>query len=374
MKLTSFIVMDVLERAMEMERAGEEIVHMEVGEPDFPIPEPVKEAARRAIRDNLNSYSPSFGVWELREAIAAYYWERYGVDVNPERIFITPGSSPALMAAIKMLAEEHGKRVIYTDPGYPCYKNMARFLELDEAPIPVFEENGFKIEPDSLRGKGVLVINTPSNPTGTLLQREELEKIAERALSEGMGIVCDEIYQGIEYAEGSATILEICDRAIVANGFSKFFTATGWRLGWVIVPEDKVRLFQCIAQNLFICAPTPLQYAAVECFRPEVLEIYRSYVEEYKRRRDYLIPSLKRLGFGISHTPQGAFYIFARVDRFTHDSFEFAMKALEEAKVAITPGRDFGENLTERYVRFSYATSIEKIKLGVERLEKWLNR
>ena len=365
--------MDVLERALEMERSGVDVVHMEVGEPDFTVAPKVKERAAEAIMEGLNKYSPSYGIPELREAIACFYRKRYGVDLNPERIFITPGSSPALMAAIRMLAEDYGERIAFTDPGYPCYKNMVRFFGLKEVSVKVFEDTGFEPRPDQIRDADVLIINSPANPTGSVLSLAELEEIVEVARDRNLGIISDEIYQGIEYEEKAHSILEVYDRAVVINGFSKFFAATGWRLGWIIVPEDKIRLFQCIAQNLFICAPTPLQYAAVECFTEESLKVYRSYVEEYRRRRDYLIPALKDLGFGVNYTPQGAFYVFARVDAFTNDSFSFAMEALEKAKVAITPGKDFGENLTHLYVRFSYATSLEDIRKAVKRLREWLS-
>ncbi len=372
MNLTSFIVMDVLERALEMERAGESVIHMEVGEPDLPIAPCVLEAARKAIKDGLNSYSPSYGIPQLREAIAAHYWENYGVNVSPERIFITPGSSPALMAAIRMLAERHGSRVAFTDPGYPCYKNMARFLGLREVPVKVFEEEGFRITPEHLTEGDVVVLNSPANPTGAVLSKGDLEAVIERAFSLGAGVISDEIYHGIEYGKRAASALEITDDVIVINGFSKFFAATGWRLGWIVVPKRDVRLFQCIAQNLFICAPTPLQHAALACFSAEAMEVYRGYVEEYRKRRDYLIPALRELGFGVSAIPEGAFYIFARVDKFTQDSFSFAMEALEKAKVAITPGRDFGENKTFLYVRFSYANSLDNIKEAMGRLRWWL--
>ena len=365
--------MDVLEKALEMERNGEKVVHMEVGEPDFPIAPSVVEKAREAMEKGLNSYSPSYGIPELREAIADYYYRRYKVNISPERIFVTPGSSPALMAAIKMLADEFGEKVAYTDPGYPCYKNMARFLGLKEVPIPIYEEDGFKLKPEQIKDADVLVINSPTNPTGTVLTRKELEGIVERAQALKMGIISDEIYHGIEYDVKSPSILEITDNCVVINGFSKFFTATGWRLGWIVVPQDKVRLFQCIAQNLFICAPTPLQHAAVHCFSEEALSTYTEYVKIYKKRRDYLIEALKELGFGVSYSPQGAFYLFVKVDAFTQDSFSFALEALDKAKVAITPGKDFGNNKTHLYVRFSYATSLESIKLAMERLREWLS-
>lgn len=296
------------------------------------------------------------------------------MEINPNRIFITPGSSPALMAAIKMLSEDFGPRIAYTDPGYPCYKNMTRFLGLQEIPVAIYEEDGFKLTPEHLNEGDVIILNSPANPTGTILDKDDLKGIVEQAKSLNMGIISDEIYHGIEYEKKAPSILEIAQEAVVINGFSKFFAATGWRLGWIIVPENKIRLFQCIAQNLFICAPTPLQHAAVQCFSEEAIKSYENYVQIYRERRDYLIKALKELGFGINYTPEGAFYVFARVDTFTNDSFSFAMDALEKAKVAITPGKDFGENKTNQYVRFSYATSLEDIKLGVERLRSWLQR
>ncbi len=375
MELTSFIVMDVLEKAKEMERSGEHVIHLEVGEPDFPLPARVAEAAEKAITDGLNKYSQSMGIPELREAISDYYKKIYNVDVEPDRIFITPGSSPALLAAIKIFADEKGgERIAYTDPGYPCYKNMIRFLGLKEIPIKVFENNFFKPDPAELKGFDVIVINTPSNPTGVVMSSSELETLVTKAEKEGFLIVSDEIYQGISYGDRDHTILEFTDRAIVINGFSKFFAATGWRLGWIIVPKDKIRLMQCVAQNLFICAPTPLQHAALLFFEDDVIEECRGYVREYRKRRDYLLSALRNLGFGINYEPEGAFYIFADISNFGDDGFSFSMKSLSEAKVAITPGVDFGSNQTEKYVRFSYANSLENIKIAVERLAEWLKK
>ncbi len=374
MELTSFIVMDVLEKAKEMERSGEYVIHLEVGEPDFPLPAKVAEAAEKAITDGLNKYSQSMGIPELREAISEYYKKTYNVDVEPDRIFITPGSSPALLAAIKIFADEKGERIAYTDPGYPCYKNMIRFLGLKEIPIKVFENNFFKPDPAELKGFDVIVINTPSNPTGVVMSSSELETLVAKAEKEGFLIVSDEIYQGISYSDRDHTVLEFTDRAIVINGFSKFFAATGWRLGWIIVPKDKIRLMQCVAQNLFICAPTPLQHAALLFFEDDVIEECRGYVREYRKRRDYLLSALRDLGFGIDYEPEGAFYIFADISNFGDDGFSFSMKSLSEAKVAITPGVDFGSNQTEKYVRFSYANSLENIKIAVERLAEWLKK
>ena len=375
MNLTSFIVMDILEKAKDMQRQGEDVIHLEVGEPDFPVPEKVAEAAKRSIEEGFNKYSQSMGIPELREAISEYYLKAYGVHVEPERIFVTPGSSPALLSAIRILADDRGERIAFTDPGYPCYKNMVRFLGLKECPIKVFEHNGFKPDFEEIKDIDVLIINSPSNPTGSVFSADELETLAFMAQKREFSIISDEIYHGINYGKDRIhSILEFTSEAIVINGFSKFFAATGWRLGWIIVPKDKIRIMQCIAQNLFICAPTPLQKAALTFFHHDVVRVCRGYVKEYRKRRDFLIPALKELEFGINYEPEGAFYIFADISSFCEDGYDFSLRALSEAKVAITPGVDFGKNRTKQYVRFSYANSLENLEKAVERLKVWLKK
>ncbi len=372
MDITSFIVMDILERAKELEAQGIDVVHMEVGEPDFPTPEEVIEAGVKSLKDKLTAYTQSVGIPQLKEAISDYYHNEYGLRIDPERIILTPGSSPALLAAIRILTE--GDRICgLPDPGYPCYKNMVRFLGGRFVSLPVEEEGGFKVQPSQLEGVDVLVINSPANPTGAVYSREELEALVEEAARRGVAIVSDEIYHGITYEGPATSVLEFTQDAIVVNGFSKFFLMTGWRLGWMVVPRRMVRLVQSIAQNLFICPPAAAQYAALACFREDVLAQFREKVEIYRRRRDFMVEALNAMGLEVGTLPQGAFYVYANASRFTRDSFTFAKRALEEAHIGITPGVDFGDNKTHLYVRFSYANTLERLQEGMRRLEEWLS-
>ena len=372
MEITSFIVMDILERAKELEAQGIDVVHMEVGEPDFPTPDEVIEAGIKALRDKRTFYTQSVGIPELREAISGYYRDHYGLEVEPERIVLTPGSSPALLTAIRILTD--GDKVCgLPDPGYPCYRNMVRFLGGRFVPIPVEEETGFKLPLPLPRGIGVLVINSPSNPTGAVYSRNELAELVEETQKKGVTIISDEIYHGITYGEPAPSVLEFTDDAIVINGFSKFFLMTGWRLGWMVVPKGMVRLVQSIVQNLFICPPAAAQYAALACFSDKVLEQCRGKVEIYRKRRDFIVGALNDMGLKVKVVPQGAFYVYANASGFTQDSYTFAKKALEEAHIGITPGVDFGENKTHLYVRFSYANTMERLREGMKRLREWLS-
>ncbi len=372
MEITSFIVMDILERAKELEAQGVDVVHMEVGEPDFPTPHEVIEAGIRSLKDRLTAYTQSVGIPQLKEAISGYYQREYGLDIDPERIILTPGSSPALLAAIRILTE--GGRVCgLPDPGYPCYKNMVRFLGGRFVSLNVEEEDGFKVQPSQLDGIDVLVINSPANPTGAVYSREELGALVEEADRKGVALISDEIYHGITYGEPAPSVLEFTQDAIVINGFSKFFLMTGWRLGWMVVPGEMVRLVQSIVQNLFICPPAAAQYAALACFREDVLAQFREKVEIYKKRRDFMFRALNDMGLEVRIKPQGAFYIYAKAASFTQDSFTFAKRALEEAHIGITPGVDFGDNKTHLYVRFSYANTLERLQEGMKRLKEWLS-
>ncbi len=371
MEITSFIVMDILERAKELEARGIDVVHMEVGEPDFPTPPEVIEAGIESLRHRLTAYTQSVGIPRLREAISCYYRDAYGLDVDPDRIILTPGSSPALLAAIRIFTEG-GKVCGLPDPGYPCYKNMVRFLGGRFRSLPVDEDTGFKVLRHQLDGVDVLVINSPANPTGAVYSREELGDLLEEAQSRGVAVISDEIYHGITYSEPATSVLEFTQDAIVINGFSKFFLMTGWRLGWMVVPRRMVRLVQSIAQNLFICPPAAAQYAALACFREDVLAQLREKVEIYCKRRDFIVGALNDMGLEVRVTPQGAFYVYARVSRYTRDSFLFAKRALEEAHIGITPGVDFGENQTHLYVRFSYANTLDRLREGMDRLRDWL--
>ncbi len=372
MEISSFIVMDILERAKELEAAGIDVVHMEVGEPDFPTPDEVIEAGRRALKDKVTFYTQSVGIPQLKEQIARHYQEVYGIEVSPQRIVLTPGSSPALMAALRVTLEKGGTCGL-PDPGYPCYKNMVNFFGGRWKPLNLSAEHGFKVLPQHLKGIDVVVLNSPSNPTGAVYSADELRELVERATERGITIISDEIYHGISYTSHHLpSVLEFTDRAIVVNGFSKFFLMTGWRLGWMVVPQEMVRLMQCIAQNLFICPPAVAQHAALACFTPQVMGQLKEKVAIYRQRRDYMVNALGNMGIPVNPVPQGAFYIYADVSAYTKDSFGFCKRALEEAHIGITPGVDFGSNGTNLYIRFSYANTLDRLKEGMRRLKEWL--
>ncbi len=367
-----FIVMDVLEEAQKLERKGEPVIHLEVGEPDFDTPECIKEACFRAIREGKTHYTHSLGLMELREAIAEDYWNRYRVTVSPEQVLVASGTSPALLLIFSALLEP-GDEVILSNPCYACYPNIIRFVDGVPAFVEVMEEDGFQYLPEMIearlhpRVKGIM-INSPSNPTGNVMSGERMEKIA------GLSplIISDEIYHGLVYEGEVHSILEFTDRAFVINGFSKLYAMTGWRLGYVIAPKEFVRSLQKIQQNLFISAGSFAQWAALAGLK-EAGEDIRRMREIYDRRRRFLIARLIDLGLKITVVPTGAFYVFANAKRFSGDSYRLAFDILREAKVGVAPGIDFGTN-GEGYLRFSYANSLENIEEGMKRLEGYLER
>lgn len=369
-EMPPFIVMDVLEKAQEMEAEGKSIIHMEVGEPDFDTPAPVREAAVQAIAAGDTHYTHSLGKIELREAIAAYYKSKYDVEVSPDRIIITAGTSPGMLLVFSALMER-GDEIILPDPYYACYPNFIRYLDGQPVFVPVWEEDGFKYRPEeirksiSTRTRGIMV-NSPANPTGTVFSGEELGAMAEL----GQTIISDEIYHGLIYEGEEHSILEFTDQAFVINGFSKLFAMTGWRLGWVIAPPDYIRPMQRMQQNLFICAPSFAQSAAIAAFT-ECDSYVAAMVQAYDERRRYVLKRLTEMGIATKTQPTGAFYALANVKKYTQDSYHFAFEILEKAGVAVTPGIDFGPNC-EGYLRFSYANSLENIKEGMDRIEKFL--
>jgi aspartate/methionine/tyrosine aminotransferase len=371
-EIPPFIVMDVLEKAQEFERMGEKIIHMEVGEPDFDTPECIKEASYRAICEGKTHYTHSLGLIELREAIAEDYWRKYQVKVSPEQILVASGTSPAMLLLFAALLEPNDE-VILSNPYYPCYPNIIRFVGGSPVFVDVFEEEGFQYlsemieEKMSRRVKGIL-INSPSNPTGNVMAPERMAKIAQFSPF----IISDEIYHGLVYERKAHSILEFTDHAFVINGFSKLYAMTGWRLGYVIAPKEFIRPMQKIQQNLFISASSFAQWGALIGLR-EAEEDIQKMKETYNQRRRFLIPRLRELGFGITVEPTGAFYVLANAKRFSKDSYRFAFDILKEAKVGIAPGIDFGTN-AEGYLRFSYANSMENIEEGVKRLERYLRR
>ena len=371
-----FHVMDLLAQARSLEAAGRSIVHMEVGEPDFPTPAPIVDAGIEALRDGLTHYTPAVGLPELREAIAEYYGNRYGLEVSAERIIVTPGASGALQLVMGVLLNP-GDRVLMADPGYPCNRHFVRQYEGRARTVAVDATTGYQLTPDLLasnwdeRCVGALLA-TPSNPTGTLIPVDDLREMARYSKGRGGVLIVDEIYHGLVYDTNVTSALPFGDNIFIINSFSKYFGMTGWRLGWIVAPEHYVRDIDKLAQNIFLAAATPSQYAALAAFKKNTRQILEQRREAFQQRRDFLLPTLRNLGFDIPVTPQGAFYLYANCERFTQDSFEFCNRVLNEAGVAITPGIDFGRHRAQCHVRFAYTTSLENLDLGVTRLARFL--
>ncbi len=370
MDIPPFIVMDVLERAQHLEREGRSIIHMEVGEPDFDTPECVREAAVRALRDGDTHYTHSLGLLELREAISEHYHHRYGVEVDPGRILVTSGTSPALFLIFSALLEA-ADEVVMTDPHYACYPNFVSFLGGRPVYLPVMAEAGYQPDLEAMRmclgpkTKAVL-INSPGNPTGAVLPPETLEKIG----SLGPPVVSDEIYHGLVYGEREHSILEFTRNAFVLNGFSKLYAMTGWRLGYVIVPDQFLRPMQKMQQNFFISAGAFIQRAGITALR-EAGEDVKRMVATYDERRKTLLGGLREIGFSIPVDPQGAFYVLVDARHLSNDSYRLAFDILDRAGVAVTPGIDFGP-AAEGHLRFSYANSKENLVEGVRRLKAYV--
>ncbi len=367
--ITSFIVMDVLEKAHEMEKDGVDVVHLEIGEPDFDMPQCVKNAACQALDAGYTHYTHSLGLLELREAISEYYQATYGVRVDPGNILVCSGTSPAMFMLFAALVEP-GEEIIISDPHYACYPNFIKFVDGVPVRVPVLEEDGFQYRPAAIqekispKTKGIF-INYPSNPTGNLISADRLETIAKL----GPHIISDEIYHGLVYEGQEHSILEFTDRAFVLNGFSKLFAMTGMRLGYLIMPPEFVRPIQKIHQNFFISANAMVQKAGITALKKAGDDTARMR-DTYNRRRKYMIERIKGLGLGITVEPTGAFYVFANAKHISDDSYALAFDILEKAHVGVAPGIDFGKH-GEGYLRFSYATSMENIEKGMDRLEKY---
>jgi len=372
-----FHVMALLARARELEAAGRTIVHMEIGEPDFVTPQPVIDAGIEALSAGYTHYTPATGLPALRERIAAFYSDRYGVEVSPGRIIVTPGASLGLQMALAMLVNS-GDKVLMTDPGYPCNRNYAHLLNAEPVGIPVDAGSGYQPTVEKVGqywspDVAALLLASPSNPTGTLLPRETFQQFYDYTRSRGGSLVVDEIYHGLTYGLEAGTALAVSDDLIVINSFSKYFGMTGWRLGWMVVPQDCVKGIDKLAQNLFLAAPTMAQHAALAAFSDESIAILETRRQAFCERRDFLLPALRELGFDIPVTPEGAFYLYADCSRFSDDSYALTKQLLEEAGVAITPGVDFGSNRPGQHVRFAYTTSLENLREGVRRLGEYLN-
>ena len=370
-EIPAFIVMEVLEKARELERQGRNIIHLEVGEPDFPTPRCICEAAQEAMEKGETHYTHSLGILELREAICEHYREKYGVHVDPGQIIVTSGTSPALFMIFSSLLEV-GDEIIMSDPHYPCYPNYANFLGAKPAFVNVHEKDGFQLRPEEIKKKmgpmtRAILINSPANPTGNLLSSERMEKIADL----GLPIISDEIYHGLVYGDKEHSILEFTNNAFVLNGFSKLYAMTGWRLGYIIAPPEFVRPLQKVQQNFFISAGSISQWAGLTALTKAQDDVDQMKTT-YDKRRRYMIRRVRELGFGLAVEPSGAFYILVNARHLTDSSYELAFEILEKAGVGVAPGIDFGEN-AEGYLRLSYANSLENIEEGLKRLEAFLN-
>ena len=435
-----FHVMDVLARARALEAEGHDVVHMEVGEPDFPTPAPVLAAATETLHRRPLGYTPALGLPELRAAVAGFYAARHGVTVPAARVVITPGASGALLLALSALADP-GEAMLTTDPGYPCVRHVASLLGVATRAVPLSAAQDFRPDPERLRrawrpDTRAVIVASPANPTGAVLSAADLAGLADFARSRGATLLVDEIYHGLTYAAaphpatGAAatavaragadvafaersrrpipdgpggrapadepagdvpdavptalapaaiapTALARGEDVLVVNSFSKYFGMTGWRLGWLVAPESWIPALDRLAQNLFLAAPTPAQYAALAAFRPETLAILEARRREFARRRDALLPALRGLGFGVPYTPAGAFYVYADCSKLPGprpDSFALARRLLDDTRVAVTPGRDFGTWRADSHLRFAYTAPVERLLEGVARIADCLGR
>jgi len=369
-KITPFLVMDILERAKSLEKQTKDVIHLEIGEPDFDTPDCIKKAAIKAIKKGMIHYTHSLGLVELREAISEHYKKKYKVNISPEQVIVTAGSSPAMFLIFASILESSDE-VIVPNPGYACYPNFIRFFKAKPMFVPVREENGFIYDLDDIKKvlsphTKAIIINSPANPTGALIPKEVMEEIVKLKVL----IVSDEIYHGLVYEGKEHSILEFSENAFVLNGFSKAYAMTGWRLGYVIAPKEFVRPIQRIQQNFFICAPTIAQFAAIAALK-EADEDVKRMRQIYNKRRMLVFETLKEMGFSLT-LPQGAFYFFINIKNITHDSYSLASDILEKVKVAVTPGIDFGSE-GEGFIRISYANSLSNIKGGLKRIKKYFD-
>jgi aspartate/methionine/tyrosine aminotransferase len=371
-----FHVMKLLERAKQLESEGRSIIHMEVGEPDFSSPEPIIEAGRQALADGRTHYTPAMGLPALRYAISDHYKQRYSLDIPHSRIAITPGASGALQLLLSVLINP-GDEVLIADPGYPCNRNFVHLVGGIPQAVDVDSATNYQLSAELIADNWqsstkAVVVASPSNPTGTILSRRELLDIHKVVQNSNGYLIVDEIYQGLIYDSESHSALELSDRIFVINSFSKYFGMTGWRLGWLVTPEDYTDALDRLAQNIFLSAPTPAQYAALAAFSDETTAILEQRREIFRQRRDYLLPALQEIGFRFQSRPQGAFYLYGDCSQLTDNSASFAHELLEQKGVAVTPGMDFGNNAPEKHLRFAYTTDIEKLKEGVERIGEFV--
>jgi aspartate/methionine/tyrosine aminotransferase len=371
-----FRVMELVKRARELEAAGRSIIHLSIGEPDFTAVPQVVQALRRSVDDGATGYTAALGLQPLREAIARHCVESYGVDLDPARVVVTAGASGALLLACCALVDP-GAQVLMADPCYPCNRHFVSAFDGVPVTIPVGPAQRFQLDAETVAAhwsdavRGVLLAS-PSNPTGTSIDFDELSRVVNVVRRRGGFTVVDEIYLDLTYGRRPRSAVSLGDDVLVAGSFSKFFHMTGWRLGWLVVPPSLVATFEKLAQNLFICPSALAQHAALACFEPDALAQYRGRRAEFQARRDFIVPALRQLGLKVPVEPDGAFYVYVDCSAFCNDSSAFAQQLLEEAGVSVVPGEDFGRHEPARYLRVSYATSMAKLHEAVQRMGGWL--
>lgn len=363
--MSSFIVMDIVRDSLKYE----DTIHFEIGQPDLNPSPKVKASLQKALDEDKFSYTESLGLLELREKIAKHYKRTYNVDIDAKQVLLTPGTSGAFLVAYT-LTLKHKEKLGLSDPSYPCYKNFAHMLDIDPVFMQIDKSCEYQLKPEHLENKEIdaVQISSPSNPTGNIYSEENLKRLVEYCDKNDIAFISDELYHGLVYEKEAATALQFSDNVFVINGFSKYYCMPGLRLGWIIVPKELSRQAEIIAQNLFISAPTLSQYAALEAFDYEYLDGIK---EKFKQRRDYLYKELSEI-FEIDAKPDGAFYIWANISKYSDDSFAFAKELLENIHIATTPGIDFGKNKGKEYLRFAYTRDIEHMKEGIQRLKNYL--
>ena len=387
-EIAPFQVMAILQQAQTLAAQGIDVIHLEIGEPDFTTPAPIVEAGIEALKQGKTHYTPALGLPELRQKIADFYRTRYGVDVSASRIAITPGASGALLLLMAARLEA-GDELLMADPGYPCNRHFARVFEAQGRLIATTADSGFQLTQEHIEknwtegaSKAVLMAS-PANPTGAMISHEVLEKIAQVTADQGGELWVDEIYHGLTYHDASdsrfagqrpQTALALGEHVVVINSFSKYFGMTGWRLGWMVVPEHYIPVIERLAQNLFLAPTTPSQYGALAAFDNDSLAIMEARRLELQQRRDYLLAELPKLGFKIPVVPDGAFYIYADASALTQDTQVFCQQLLQETGVAITPGFDFGDQNANVYIRIAYTTNIERLEQAIARIKAWLQK
>lgn len=377
-RIEPFRVMELVKRARELERAGRSIIHLSIGEPDFTAAPPVVQALKTAVDSGATGYTAALGVQGLREAIARHCGEAYGADLDPGRVVVTAGASAALLLACCALVDP-GAQVLMADPCYPCNRHFVSAFDGVPVTIPVGPEQRFQLDAatvaahwtDAVRG---VLLATPSNPTGTSIAYDELARLVDVSRSRGGFTLVDEIYLDLSYGQRPRSALSLGSDVLVAGSFSKFFHMTGWRLGWLVVPPALVATFEKLAQNLFICPSALAQHAALACFEPEAMALYRQRRDEFAARRDFIVPAMRQLGFGVPVEPDGAFYVWLDCSAFGPRSSVLAAEMLEQAGVALVPGEDFGHHEPQRYLRLSYATGMAELQEAVRRIGQWLQQ